>query len=70
MDWITALIVVGWVVTIIGFLYYITKRDLREQELLDRIQAPEMAVTRAFNGDGTKAKVSYAGEEEEDAPAT
>jgi len=61
MDPVTILIAVGWIATIAGFLVYVNERDKREQKLLDRIQAPEVAAANAFV-DGPKSKASYAGE--------
>ena len=58
--------IIGWAFTVWRFLEYIRARDKKEEILLDRIQAPDVAVTHAFQDGDKKASIVYTGEEEDE----
>lgn len=49
---------------IVGWAYTIRLYLNQQQHLLDRIQAPEVAITHAFRDGKEPAKISYGGEGE------
>jgi hypothetical protein len=61
MEYVAVALVGGWSFTTYLFVKYMRSRDNKEQHLLNRIQAPEIAVMESHQVE--PATVSYAGEE-------